>query len=421
MMKAFLCLTAFVFSFVLLAQDVPPTSEPTPAPLPSDDLTVFNSSRLIARASLNDGYALPAASILGIADIKINNRGDVAFDVDVLGGLDLSAIWFTPHMGEGSAVYRSSIADRLLTDPGLNNKGDLVFSQFDFGINDGVFKYDAIARSVTLVLRPGTDTALSFPAINDVGTILTRATNDAGDRSFRLLRGTTVTELAREGVVGPQGKTASYLFTPVLNNQGFVAAKVRLGERGQVDESQPDEIRLWRPDGTYEIVAQDINAQPASLFLRFGNSVSLSDSKHVAFVATISGDRQGVFLFGEGKVKAIAIEGQGELEAIEAFSPMVNSKGLVVFRGRLKSGKSAIFKADWNAFKVVVKQGDLVPSDLETAKIYDREDNQGFIGTPSINDSGVIAFHAGILSKDGERFLGQAIYVLSTATPADQR
>lgn len=409
MFKELLRLATLSFALTAVAQDLPPSS--------NDDTSAYDAAKLIARANQNDGYSLPAGSILGIADIKLNNRGDVAFDVDVLGGSENAAVWFVPNGVAGSAVYRSQVNGRLITDPGLNNKGDLVFGQFDFGVTDGVMKYDATARSITLVIRPETDASHSFPAINDVGTVLIRATDAAGERYFKIVRAGNAIELAREGVKDSAGKTASYLFRPVLNNQGFVAAKVRLGERGQVDESQPDSIRLWKPDGSYEVIAQDINGQPSSLFFSFSNSVGISDAKHVVFVAKISGDKQGVFLYGEGKVKAIAIEGQGDLEAIEAFAPVVNSKGLVAFRGRLKTGKSAILTADWNGFKTVIKQGDLLPSDVETAKIYDVADHQGFIGGLSINDSGVIAFHAGLLSKDGERFLGQGIYLLSTATP----
>lgn len=403
----------FVFTILTLlslglsAQDTPP---------PANDISLVDAT-LVARANQNDGFGLPAGTILGIADVKINNRGDVAFDVDVLGATEKAAVWLAPKGEEGRIAFRSTVDGRLISDPGLNNKGDLVFSQFDFGVTDGIFKYDSNARSTSVIIRPELNQAFSFAAINDIGTVLTRVIDAGGDRNYKLVNGGVSKTIALEGIKDSQGVTLSYLFRPVLNNQGFVAAKVRRGERGQVDETQPDAIRLWKPDGSYEVVAVDIHGQASSLFLAFGNSVGISDAKHVVFTATVSGDKQGIFLFGEGKVKALAIEGQGDLEALEAFAPVVNSKGLVAFRGRLKSGKSAIFTADWNGFKPVVKQGDLIASDVETAKIYDKEDNQGFVGGLSINDSGFIAFHAGILSKDGERFLGQAIYVLSTQTP----
>tara|TARA_R110000868_G_scaffold75979_15_gene218966 strand:- start:208 stop:1440 length:1233 start_codon:yes stop_codon:yes gene_type:complete len=399
------CIFALL-SFGLVAQEQPPTN----------DVEVL-SATLVARAAQNTGFQLPAGSILGIADVKLNNRGDIAFDVDVFGGTDQAAVWYAPKGGEGKVVFRPTVEGRLLSDPGLNNRGDLVFAQFDFGVTDGVFKYDANARATEVVIRPERNQGFAFPAINDIGSVLTRTSDEAGDRSFRVVNGGQSKILAREGVKDAAGITLSYLFRPVLNNQGFVAAKVRRGERGQVDETQPDAIRLWKPDGSYEVVAVDIHAQPSSLFFSFGNSVGISDAKHVVFTAEVSGEKQALFLFGEGKIKALAIEGQGDLAAIEAFAPVVNSKGVVAFRGRLKSGKSAILTADWNGFKVVAKQGDLVTSDLETAKIYDREDNQGFIGGLAINDSGAIAFHAGILSKDGERFLGQGIYLLSTTPP----
>ena len=50
--------------------------------LPPDDAQSINVT-LVARANSSDGYGLPPASILGIADVKVNNRGDVVFDVDV--------------------------------------------------------------------------------------------------------------------------------------------------------------------------------------------------------------------------------------------------------------------------------------------------------------------------------------------------
>ena len=394
-----------LISLSLYAQDLPPS-----------DAQLINAT-LVARANSTDGFGLPPASILGIADVKVNNRGDIAFDVDVIGGENTSGVWYAANATQGRIVYRSPIEGRLISDPSLNNKGDLAFSQFDFGVTDGVFKFDSNTRATTLVIRPEQNQAFSFSSINDIGTVVTRVVDSNRDRSYRYVNGGVARVLVKEGVKDSKGVTLSHLYRPVLNNTGFVAAKVRRGEIGQNDESQPDAIRLWKPDGSYDVIAVDINADANSLFLGFGNSVGISDAKHIVFVATISGDKQAVFLYGEGKIKAVAIEGQGDLDAIEAFAPVVNSKGLVAFRGRLKSGKSAIFTGTWDGFKAIAKQGDLVATDIETAKIYDLPDNQGFIGGLSLNDSGLLAFHAGILSKDGERFLGQGIYVLSTTAP----
>lgn len=405
MFKFFSFIYFFVFSIGLVAQELPPSD------------VQFVDATLVARANSTDGFGLPPGSILGIADAKINNRGDVAFDIDVIGGETTSGVWFSASGTQGRIVYRSSVEGRLISDPALNNNGDLVFSQFDFGVTDGVFKFDSNTRATTIVIRPEQNQAFSFSSINDIGTVVTRIVDANGDRSFRYVNGNQSRTIVKEAVKDPNGKSISYLFRPVLNNSGFVAAKIRMGDRDQTDETQPDGIRLWKPDGSFEEIAVDIHTVPNSLFLAFGNSIGISDAKHVVFIATISGDKKAVFLYGEGKVKAVAIEGQGDLEAVEAFAPVVNSKGLVAFRGRLKSGKSAIFTGNWDGFKPLVKQGDLVSTDIETGKIYDLADNQGFIGGLSLNDSGMLAFHAGILSKDGERFLGQGIYVLSTNTP----
>lgn len=435
-------LVAFVVLFSgayanLFAQDLPvptptpvpvptptPTPVPTPVPTPQpDDGLVLAHTKIIARAAQNDGYSLPAGTILGIADVVLNERGDVAFSVDVVGGTDSQAgIWFVPNGTQGGSAYLSTISGRLLSDPGLNNQGDLVFSQYDFGVNDGLFKHDGVARTTSLMLQPNNDSSFAFPSINNSGKVVLRVEEVSGDHSFRVINGSSSSVIAREGVADARGVTASFLFKPVLNNQGQIAAKVRHGERGQVDESQPDTIRLWKNDGTYDVIATDIDGQPSSLFLGFSNSVGISNNKHVVFVAKISGDKQAIFLYGEGRVKAVAIEGQGDLDTIEAFAPVVNAQGLVAFRGRTRSGKSAIFTGNWDGFRILVKQGDLVPSDIGTAKIYDINDHQGFIGGIALTDGGKLGFHAGILSKDGEQFLGQAVYVISTSDiPAARR
>src|SRR5690606_7697116 len=132
MFKDLLRLATLSFALTAVAQELPPSS--------NDDTAAYDVTKLIARANQNDGYSLPAGSILGIADVKLNNRGDVAFDVDVLGGSENAAVWFVPNGATGSAVYRAQVNGRLITDPGLNNKGDLVFGQFDFGVTDGVMK-----------------------------------------------------------------------------------------------------------------------------------------------------------------------------------------------------------------------------------------------------------------------------------------
>ncbi|MDD1621870.1 MAG: hypothetical protein LUQ11_10360 [Methylococcaceae bacterium] len=119
-------------------------------------------------------------------------------------------------------------------------------------------------------------------------------------------------------------------------------------------------------------------------FSNFEPFPAINDKSAVVFVATRSDTGQGVFRTRNGKVTAIA----SNLDGLDLFgnTPAINARGVVAFLSRTSSGSTAIFTDDGRSRKLIAD-----------SKI------NGLIGrvmrSPSINDSGTVAFSA-VLSKD---------------------
>jgi hypothetical protein len=113
-------------------------------------------------------------------------------------------------------------------------------------------------------------------------------------------------------------------------------------------------------------------------FTSFSTFPAINDHGAIAFEATLPGAVDGIFRWKDGSMLQIAKSSPGGLSLLGA-DPAINASGTVVFEANLAPGVRAIFTSDGVSTKTIVNstdQGLIGP----------------FMGAPSINRSGMVAF-----------------------------
>lgn len=353
-----------------------------------------------SKAESVGGYNLPDWFSFGNITPALNNHGQIAFKV--LGAWQ-QGIWFGTQ-STGRLVY---IAPRgvCLSQISLNNQNCLAWEQLRSRDQDGLWYWQlATQRSIHLTSEPRGSRGWTLPTLNDHNQIGFRAKFFAGyayalydvnaslgeslqpDRDS-LSTFVTVNDLEPTSIY-------SYLFLPSLNNQGQMAAKVRLGNPGELGERQPDQIRIFAADGHSQLLLWSQKFDPDSPYRSFDNSVSFNDLGHLVFIATLASGQRGVFRYNRQQVDAIALEGEGNLAQIERFPPQLNNQGTIVFRAFDTQGARAIWVSDGLSISKVVSEGDILPTDLGALRLLRPDGEPVFSGNPTLNDRGEIAFAA---------------------------
>lgn len=404
--------------YILFLLGVFVTSQLALASLPD-----FNAPEILARANIKDGYNLPAMSFLNDTSAVINDRGDVAFKIMAVEGVNNQALWVkTAEESNGKIVYVAP-DERFLTEPStISENGKIAFNLYDEGVTDGIFLLDTKTLKVNQALAPDNLPIqyYTYSQVQTDGHIYFRATDDNNDRMFYEFTGNKLNKIIAEGVES-FGIKSSYLFRPSVNQSGAIAFKSRMGEKGQWDESNPDSIVLLEPStdplapGTFKAVtvARDRDTDPHSPFLGFGNSVSLSNHGLIAFMGVTLDSKKSIVLARDNTLRTLAIEGANGISEIELFSPKVNDQGLVLFRAKNLEGKRGIYLADENSIKRIIGEGDDIQTDLGPGKILYNPNYPGFGGEVDMNDQGDIVFYCLIVSSPDNKELGSAVYKIS--------
>ncbi|MGZ3789478.1 MAG: DUF7453 family protein [Bacteriovorax sp.] len=385
-------------------------------------LPEYNPPEILARANIQGGYNLPSMSFLNNTSPVINNRGDVAFKVMAVEGVNNQALWLKTAIEPNGKIVYVAPDERFLTEPStISENGKIAFNLYDEGVTDGLFIIDSKTLKVDQVLSPDNLPIqyYTYPQVQNNGHIFFRATDDNSDRMFYEFTGTRLNKIIAEGVES-LGIKSSYLFRPSVNEAGSIAFKSRMGERGQWDERSPDSILMLSPSTDPKApglkvvtIASDKDSDPRSNFLGFGNTVSLSNHGLIAFMGVQLDSKKSIVLAQNGLLKTVAAEGSNGISEIEMFAPKVNDHGLILFRAKDMEGKRGLYLADDTGVKRVIGEGDDVGSDLGLAKILYNPNYPGIGGDVDMNDQGEIVFYCMIVSSPDNKELGSAVFKIT--------
>ncbi|XGC81261.1 hypothetical protein ACES2L_02040 [Bdellovibrio bacteriovorus] len=388
------------FSQVTLAGSLPDYSQP----------------ELLARAHFKSTYQLPPLSHLNNTSPVINNSGEVAFKVMAVNGTTDQALWLKTKKDSAGQIIYVAPSDRFVTDPGLNELGQVTYSPFNDGFSDGLFVFDPRTGKTEMKVS-GTESKISYFGFGQTfsdGTSVFRGHTIDGDRGF-YEKTSVLNNFAMEGKTA-FGVEISYLFSPAMNEAKQWAFKVRHGAHGEWGDNNPDKIYLLTPKATgheVKVVAEDNKANPLSSFSGFGNSLGLSANGQVVFVGHDLEAKKSLVVYDSGSLQTVVTEGQNGISELELFTPKINSKGVVAFRAKNEKGLRGIYLASKDGVKRLIGEGDIIPSDLGEAYIIQDKNFPGFAGNIDINDNNELVFACVISDSTNKKILGDAIYKLS--------
>lgn len=371
------------------------------------EIPEYKKPEILARACGPDYYNLPPMTFLSSTTADINNQGDVAFKVMSLNAEPIQGLWVN-----GKIVFKAK-EGQTITDPALNDRGQVVVSVLEENASEGLYVYDKNQDSMTHVIQnQNTDIMFhSFQQILDNGDLYYRVTDSNDDRSVYSYSG-GFTKLFSEGE-NTLGFKASYIFGPVVNNQREVATKIRLGKKKDWGAEFPDQIVLVKSDGSFRLIAEDHKSNPASPYKSFDNTVSLSENGFVAFIAQTSAGPKTLVIDKGGSQERVATEGQDGISEFEVFSPQVNTQGLVVFRAKNNKGLRGIYVADKSGVRRLIGENDEIPTDIGMGRIYSHPMYPGFGGKAKINDHNEIVFYALVVNAVGGQEWGSGVFKMS--------
>lgn len=379
--------------------------------------------RTISVSSPLPGFRFPSLASISNRNVSLNDRGDVAITVAASPKGDdfTQAIW-AHRDGTGGIVYTGTITPSFeagFGDVVLSNAGRLYWTESPSGRPPGVFFLDS----------GGDPTLITRGPLGTTGYNSLRATT--GDRLAALA--TLGTGRALIGIEGVQSPAITVYLTETSVDPGspftFLISSIGLNATPELTiEAWPagrEAIqRVTGPSQTTQIAA--IGDTIAGIVLRgIANGSAINSAGQVAFA-----------VFGEGSIEAVLrAEPDGSITVIAStapgsgvaelgnFAPVINDAGLVAFRGVGADGQDAIFVGDGTGLVTVVRETDVVPTDLGPAQIGNETAGQqytAFSGNISINQRGDVAYVASVY-PDGNRSIewGAGVFVAVARRPPE--
>lgn len=381
-------------------------------------------SELLARTNGGSTYNLPAYSMVNSTSPSINDYGEVAFTV-VSGGADQSgdhseqaAIWLKTRKDLDGRIIYFAPKEKMVSDPKMLDRGDVIFSQFDEVSSDGIFSFSPSKQTTENILSVKSMTAVNYPQLTGDSTYVFRSTDAESNRSFFEYRADKLSEVVNED------SGYSYLFAPSVNEASQWVFKARLGEKFNYAEEAPDQIILLTPHFTafgeksYKktVLAQDSDSDALSPYKSFDNSPAITNAGLVVFTATLKDRVRTIIAVKDGVHFVVAREGENDVSQIEMFSPQINDNGFVVFRAKNSKGLRGIYLADPFAptpeIKRLLGEGDAILTDQGMGAILRRDNFPGFGGNVDINNNNEIVVSAVVAAENQKWIFGTAIYKL---------
>lgn len=404
------------------------------APAIASAAPVYRTKLLHARSNFSGAHNLPDSAFFTNSTPDIADRAPgnpsiwprIVTRIAVIGGTDSQAVW-SGLAGNGGLAYTSpSVLDAYVSDATVNNAGVIAAEQA-VATPQGVFRVDtANGNAFTLTVTQGAPFGISSfggALINNNGQIAYRGRVGFTGNIWVSWSAGTQSVHAAENSWDSQSPY-SFLFTPAFNDARQIAGKVRLGAPGQTGNNQPDQIRLFNPDGTSTLIAEDRDSNPASNFSAFDNSIGVNAQGQVVFIANLvtPANTRAVFRSDGVHTVEIARQGVNGLGSIEFFSPDINNSGLCVFRAFDSANKRAVWIADGATLRRVVSQDDLVDIDnAQTAQISENNPSDPcFGGAPRINLQGDVVFQAALIPPGQFGIeLGSGLFVARASLQGD--
>ena len=351
---------------------------------------------LQVRSNIVDGFNLPPNSSFNSKTPSLSGTGQIAVSLGIVAGdVNTVGLWFGGS-GTGSVVWTDG-GGAIISDCSLNNAGLVVFPLV-LASPDGLYFYDdSNGSSGLLTTKPIGTSAWTGAEVNVSGQTAYRA-SFSGQHGWVSYDGETNPPYHALEVGLEPTSPYWYLYTPSFNDQRLIAGKTSLAANHDADQ-----IIVCDQAGDCTVLVEDVDSNAGSPYASFANSVSLTNTGRVAFIAGLVGGGSGVFLTDGSTTVTIATTGMPEISSIDAFGPSANDHGQVVFRAFDSAGLLAVFVGDGVDLARVATEHDVVPTDLGDGRIDQHDGSVVLGGAPDINNAGDVAFIAALTPADNNQ------------------
>jgi hypothetical protein len=353
-------------------------------------------SPYVIRAVILTGQPAPqGGTFTELSDPSLNNHGDLAFAALSTAETAHYALYLragghlTPLATSGQRAA-SGGAFKVFNDVVLNDRGTVVF----LGLTDdriarqGLFFARAsavvpIAVAGQQVASGGVFTDFANPTINTGGTVAFVGRMGGREAIFTSSEGSIV-PVVQSGQAAPTGGAFQFFLdgSPALNDRGQIAFVAATTDRGTFG------VYVTVGGKPVPVVTTDDEAPVGGLFTEFG-SLMLTNAGTVGFVGRTAHSTIREALYVTGRATLVPLARQGESVSggvLTTFSnSLINQSETVVFQlGTPDPVPRAIFVARRTGVSVVVRAGDRGP----TGQLFTA------FSTPVLNDRGEMAFVA---------------------------
>jgi len=391
----------------------------------------FRVPEIVMRADSGSSMNLPPLTYFGLESPLFTNKDEVILRYSVWGGEEQDGLLKYDSKNKTLISHKSSpnsFPSSIRLD---ETSGQIFFESVNYGyFSEGIYQIDKNLQNSARVINDksvqfSSDLGVLNEGLHKANGLVSRAKQDNGALSIRLIlleSGSAFVEktLLATAHNNPQSPY-SYIFPPSTSASGYIGVKVRLGKTGEIADSQPDQILVFKLDPTthnFNLIKSigDIDAIRDSTFRSFDNSPLINDSGTLVFAAQLKNGNRAIYKWSEKKgLQRIVEEAKGtDLEEIRYFAPSLNSKDEIVFRAKGPDGESIWHASAQLKLTRLLKRGDRVKSDMGWAHIGpSARDEMSFFLSPQINDQGNVLIGALVdLEGPNARSIGLGFYVI---------
>lgn len=335
------------------------------------------------------------SNAINSATVSINNAGDVAVKA-------IASSTFGVWRGNPSGgTFIDAGIDSGMGDAYIQHDGSVLFASSD--TPPGIYRVAPGGSSASLFTNgPAGASSWSNPRLTNSGLVGYR-TNASSSLGQLVLFDPATNNYT---TVASAGGGISFLYSAAkLNANGVFGTKVDLASNAQ------QEMRRYRPDGSFDILAQNQGVNAGSQFVNFFNNVGWGDNNALAFNANLGSGNRGIFWSDGTTTRLIASSTTSDARPTESFDMGVLGN-LVYFRAFDLAGKRALWVGDGTNLTRIVTEGDVITTPQGTFRIA-----SGFHGSPTINSLGQVAFAVNVLDPSSGASMGVAAL---TASPVPE-
>ncbi len=366
-------------------------------------LNIQASINVVAFDSFYEQHNLPTMSYFTNSTPQLNNKSSIILKLNAFGDeMNQGIVVFSfddKKKVYGNKIFYAAEEGEYLSDPSLNDKGDIVFSLYNERRHFGIFKgKESEEQKVEHVLKlggPFFNLKYSHPFITNEGLVFYQA------EDFEEVKSIQSFDLASKEnkKLFSTNESISYLFTMKVSDKGEVLLRV-------LQENTNDRIFKGHSD-----LKEILMKEKEDLGIKeFSHMFDINNQGDVLILAIKEDGRKALLLkefWQEGKI--VAEEGDAGIKEIEYFYPQINKQKTIVFRAIDEEGNYLVYQMKKGKKEKIFYEHQTLKTPFgRDAEIFYAKQAPPFGGNPSLNDKDEVAINASLFSSSG----GQAKAIL---------